>query len=125
MWPQRSLFIGTVPIGTICQILVPIWSLFLNFGPYSDNSTLPSDKIVNFAHFEYNVLQLLQMCNSKYLSCFKSEGAPIGHFFVRLSAEMKCPNIYSVRSLFPVNLVPIRSLFFQNSGPYLVPIGTK
>jgi hypothetical protein len=28
VWPQWSLFISTVPIGTISQILVPIWSLF-------------------------------------------------------------------------------------------------
>ena len=46
VWPQRSLFIGTVPIGTICQIVVPIWSLFWNFGALFDISTLKALKLL-------------------------------------------------------------------------------
>ena len=31
VWPWRSLFLGTVSIGTICQILVPIWQSHLSW----------------------------------------------------------------------------------------------
>ena len=61
------------------------------------------------------------MFYTEYLSWFKPEGAPIGHSLVRLGSELKCRDFSSVKSLFPVNLVPIRFLFSQNSGPYLGP----
>ena len=36
VWSSRSLFLGKVPMGTISNILVPIWYLFYDFGPYSE-----------------------------------------------------------------------------------------
>ena len=55
VWPQWSLLKGMVSIGTICLILVPTRSLFLNFGPYSDDFLLQAMKV---STFEVYVLQL-------------------------------------------------------------------
>ena len=43
---SRSLFLGTVPIGTISPFLVPIWSLFYQTGPYSAKIVVQSRNII-------------------------------------------------------------------------------
>ena len=63
VWPQWSLFLGTVPIGTICQILVPIlkfWSLFWWF----------------YSSWDKNV-------QSPFL-WFKAGDKPIDHFLINI-----------------------------------------